>query len=537
MSDEKKLKILKALKAGKIDRDQAIGLMDMHGIEYKKQVPKEDVPGIGSQALDMGMRALDYTAGLGRVSAAGLSELVSLGESGVTRSDDIMRALKGEAPTTEEYLERSGMEEGALRTGLGFVGDVALDPATYLSGGTAAAAKIPRLAKVLTAADKLTEIPLKGIAKGYKGLTRGIAPQAASAISGVDESALKSYLKNPKAAQLVSEQGEESVANEKLFNAWDKVQDSKAFLGKRINEEIRESGKMVDVSNVKDKLQKNITDLYNTPGLSSAEVDYLNDLKQLKEDLFTAINPKTGDSYEVRDLVDASTASRIKDTISGMGDLIKDPATIKKSTDKRKLKILRALGAETSGSINKAIPEGSEIKREYADVLRDEKFLSENFKNKKSVDPKFDVDAFDKKGLRTLAGLNTTKMSGISSKVDAFDQKYGTNLIEDSKSIKASRQLVNPSWIPVSGQGVVSTGRIALSSALGAGAMSQMEGDTRTGAALGLGLGALLAGPKAMRRMSKAAYGTEKLITPALQSVPTSAWRRMVINGSRSEER
>ena len=40
MSSEKKLKILRALDSGEITKDQAIKLMDKHGIQYKKQEPE-----------------------------------------------------------------------------------------------------------------------------------------------------------------------------------------------------------------------------------------------------------------------------------------------------------------------------------------------------------------------------------------------------------------------------------------------------------------------------------------------------------------
>jgi hypothetical protein len=130
--------------------------------------PAAEEPGVLGTALDYGMRALDYAGGLTRTAAAA--------PFGVVQGEDVMAALKGKAPSTSEYLEEAGVGAGAslsdiapslysetgqglaLEKGgmfdptqrglLGFVGDVALDPATYLSGGLSAAAKAGKLGKV-----------------------------------------------------------------------------------------------------------------------------------------------------------------------------------------------------------------------------------------------------------------------------------------------------------------------------------------------------------------------------------------------------
>jgi len=87
----------------------------------------------------------------------------------ITREGDTIRALKGEGAGTDEYLDRAGVPKGAslsdavpgiysktgtgfalkkggmldpsVRGAAGFVGDVALDPLTYLSGGLSTVAK------------------------------------------------------------------------------------------------------------------------------------------------------------------------------------------------------------------------------------------------------------------------------------------------------------------------------------------------------------------------------------------------------------
>ena len=86
--------------------------------------------------VDILLKGLDYAGGLGRVSGAGLVNIpysLSTGQS-LTKEDDVLKALRGEAPSTAEYLNRAGVS-GTSADVLGFVGDVALDPTTYLSGG------------------------------------------------------------------------------------------------------------------------------------------------------------------------------------------------------------------------------------------------------------------------------------------------------------------------------------------------------------------------------------------------------------------
>ena len=106
-------------------------------------------------------KALGYAGGLART---GILEATGQAEDG-----DAARALKGNAVTTDEFLNRKGVPEGAhlsdylpyankgsgnmfaiekggmldpsARGVAGFVGDVATDPLTYLSGGLSAVAK------------------------------------------------------------------------------------------------------------------------------------------------------------------------------------------------------------------------------------------------------------------------------------------------------------------------------------------------------------------------------------------------------------
>lgn len=116
---------------------------------------KED-PSIGSQALDYGLRALDYAGGITRTGIAQLADLAT--EKELVQEGDWEKAIKGKAPDTEQFLDRSGMQDSIGRTALGFVGDIALDPTTYLSGGATALPKLTKLQKLMSPAAKLADV-------------------------------------------------------------------------------------------------------------------------------------------------------------------------------------------------------------------------------------------------------------------------------------------------------------------------------------------------------------------------------------------
>lgn len=86
--------------------------------------------GMGELALEGVGTALDYGGGLVRTGIAGTSNLLGP-DASIVSIEDLENALKGQAPDSDTYLGRAGMEEGPLRSTLGFIGDIGTD----LSGG------------------------------------------------------------------------------------------------------------------------------------------------------------------------------------------------------------------------------------------------------------------------------------------------------------------------------------------------------------------------------------------------------------------
>ena len=113
---------------------------------------------------------LDYPGGLARAGVAQAAEGVALNpmvptqelqqKKPIVTAEDWKNAALGPfgkgAPTTSDYLKRTGLEAGTA-AGLGFIGDVATDPLTYLSMGGSAAARANRVAGIAPEAKTLLQ--------------------------------------------------------------------------------------------------------------------------------------------------------------------------------------------------------------------------------------------------------------------------------------------------------------------------------------------------------------------------------------------
>ncbi len=110
---------------------------------------EEQEPGMLSSVLhsapvEYGLKALDYPGGIVRTALAGGAGLLT-GDQPVDE-DDLVNTLKGQAPSSAEYMQRLGVSEGpsmqvpftdnkriSLRDAEGFAMDVVTDPLTLIS--------------------------------------------------------------------------------------------------------------------------------------------------------------------------------------------------------------------------------------------------------------------------------------------------------------------------------------------------------------------------------------------------------------------
>ena len=137
---------------------------------------------IGRDVINTVGKASDYMGGLLRTGVASLAGSATGTDIGT--KEDLSKALSGEAPTTSQYLERAGVPEGAtlgdvipkikgewydpsVRGVAGFVGDVALDPLTWISAGLSNAAKAGKLTSTAGKAANAVLNPVESLQRAH----------------------------------------------------------------------------------------------------------------------------------------------------------------------------------------------------------------------------------------------------------------------------------------------------------------------------------------------------------------------------------
>lgn len=138
---------LEAVASGDMSRVSDDGLNALSGGGTSSQ-PEESsawdtAKEIGGRVLDVGLKTLDMPGGIARTLVQGATDIpyyLRTGET-VTKPEDYINMLKGEAPTSEEFMARQGIEPGAARTAVGIAKDIALDPMTYMTLGASGLAK------------------------------------------------------------------------------------------------------------------------------------------------------------------------------------------------------------------------------------------------------------------------------------------------------------------------------------------------------------------------------------------------------------
>jgi len=154
----------------------------------------EKAKDIGGKTLQGGLRALDYAGGLARTSIAGVPNAINVmaGNPSVVHPEDLVQALKGNAPSSEELLARAEVPEmGSVgipftdkkitgRDVLGFGLDVVTDPLTHGLGGAGKAAKAAKIASLEPAVEGVGRTIYKG---GFGAIDRELAEKGVKPLS------------------------------------------------------------------------------------------------------------------------------------------------------------------------------------------------------------------------------------------------------------------------------------------------------------------------------------------------------------------
>lgn len=205
-----------------------------------------------SDALRGAGQLLDYPGGLVRTSLAAVGG--ALTGKKIANDQDMTNALKGQAPSTSEYLKRADVPEGpslnlpvvgkvSARDAAGFVGDVATDPLTSIS----------KTSKALTPVGDMAESVGKNIYKsGLKKVDERIAEKGAGSLS-----------------DLLLEAGKTGTTKD-LQEATSKI--GKEALDQRtaLYDKAKQLGAKVDLDKALESSTQAVADMKSDPGLAPA---------------------------------------------------------------------------------------------------------------------------------------------------------------------------------------------------------------------------------------------------------------------------
>lgn len=231
--------------------------------------PRED-RGLLGKGLDYSLRALDYAGGAARYAGAGLANIpysMATGKS-LTKTDDLGKVLKGQAPTTAEYMERGGVPEGprfnlspmegdtSLRDIAGFAGDIATDPLTYTGLPLVKGAK-----KLLNVGGDTAESVGKSIYRsGFKKIDERLAEKG-----------------KKKIADVLLESGAPAGTTKKLAKNMQKVADTALKQRDELYKKATDLGVTVDLRFPLEQTEELLSKARTNPGMR-AKVDELSDL-------------------------------------------------------------------------------------------------------------------------------------------------------------------------------------------------------------------------------------------------------------------
>jgi hypothetical protein len=243
-----------------------------HLEQNNKVQPEQSLPQKVGSAVKTALKPLGYLGGLTRTGVAQAIEPLT-GKEFVSQ-EDWDKAIAGEAPSSAEYMERAGVPEGislgdipglggiknkwydpSVRGTVGFVGDVALDPFTYLSGGLSAAAKAGTTESKLLNALKLAN--KDGLTSGGRVVNAALNPIETYNRNNADKLYTKAFQKLDKYS-----------AKEDLPLTASQILKKEGYVGNM-------QGAVDKLKEISDKAGDNINNIYSEAANRGAKVDLM----------------------------------------------------------------------------------------------------------------------------------------------------------------------------------------------------------------------------------------------------------------------
>lgn len=395
------------------------------------------------------------------------------------------------------------------------------------------------------------------LGRGYDFAARKAAPKIAELTSGVEAGAYKEFVKNPKTMQAIEEAGPDVIADELAEKIIKSESNAYNQIGKEFQEKVRESGQVIDLKNVKDKVRKNMEHFENIKD----QRGYLDPEDQMKYDTLEALYNRAfkrdlgekevlgiaadGVSLEkktVRDIIDIDHAEA--DEIMNIQQILSDAGAIYKD-DAKKIaaqKYLDGLQKDFSGeikkSLEKAIPERKGLAERFHRAIKDQNFLNKTLLQKNMEG---EAGQYGSKMLGFLYNKKSYSKAPAYRRLKELAKKHGYDVDKTANQLQAHKYLYDASLHPLSG-GATSTSR-TVSTAIVGGAAGQYlaseagagYGGGKLGMAAGAALGAMAGSPAAMKRLLKMGYTADQAARKLQESAISAAKQKSQILGRAAE--
>lgn len=306
---------LDALEAGKLDKvsDEGLSYLESQSVSAVpvKTKPEEKV-GVGETIL----RGLNTLSGTTRgVAFQALEPLVGkqlvsmkeLGSATVPQTSELLARMgipegyslsdivpSMYSPSGKEWtkFQKGGFLDPSVRGAAGLVGDVALDPSTYLlpalkGAGVLGPKLAPYVAKMGPTATKAAEIALNPLGEAFTGAIKGVGTvgkAVAGKLSQFSPEEAVQYLQNPAAVKeataLLSDKRTLDVAQQKAFDAINKMRGTIKKAGFSADKEMSE---ILEGKNIQANLNSLKELSEGMPAKKKAE--YLGIIKKAEKDL------------------------------------------------------------------------------------------------------------------------------------------------------------------------------------------------------------------------------------------------------------
>lgn len=408
----------------------------------------------GELLQDVGDLAYDIPAGMAQGTAATAAAVAAApataGAGSIPAAMGASGAMGAGLEALRNYLgQKAGLKQEQSASDITTSGTVGL--ATPLLFGTGAGAK--------DVAKELLDSQKGLLGKGYNQVANKIAPKAAEFLSGTPAEAINTLKNNPKEMEALGSGAELDLAKQAHSRLVEGFKNIKSSIGGKLQNAIESSGQKVDISGVKSAFQKQIDD-YTAKlpkmadgSLSKESQGIVDELKSSYDNIFKG-TPKTVDtlemgkdgilnkvqkevSSELPDKLSASEAFKLQDQLKDVADMFSTkPAMAAKSVSTADA-TGKQIGQTAYHALNEELDKAtggmsSQLKGEYADYKKVEKYLSNYFKTPEQT-------------FNTLTNLDRKARIPLLRNLEDVSNKYGIDVSKDAKLLQAHNVFGDPS--------------------------------------------------------------------------------------------